>query len=90
MKAFDADVLTEVLLGDPTYVACASMIPLHEQAIPVIVVEELLRGRLHVIRRAEAGQAKVTLAQAYARFEQTLQDVRQVTVLSYTSQHCPG
>ena len=84
MKAFDTDVLTEVLLGDPTYVARAAMIPPHEQAVPVVVIEELLRGRLHVMRQAEAGQAKVDLARAYALFEQTLRDVRQVTVLSYT------
>ena len=86
MKAFDTDVLTEILLGDPTYVARAATIPPHEQAVPVIVIEELLRGRLHVIRQAEAGQAKVDLARAYALFEQTLRDVRQVTVLSYTPQ----
>ena len=59
MKAFDTDVLTEILLGDPTYVARAATIPPYEQAVPVIVIEELLRGRLHVIRQAEAGQAKV-------------------------------
>jgi len=64
MKAFDTDVLTEVLLGDPTYVAHAAMIPPHEQAVPVVVIEELLRGRLHVIRQAEAGQAKVDVARA--------------------------
>ena len=86
MKAFDTDVLTEVLLGDPTYVARAAMIPPHEQAVPVVVIEELLRGRLHVIRQAEAGQAKVDLSRAYALFEQTLRDVRQMTVLSYTPQ----
>src|SRR5205085_2407687 len=34
----------------------------------------------------EAGQAKVDLARAYALFEQTLRDMRQVTVLSYTPQ----
>ena len=84
MKAFDTDVLTEILLGDPTYVARAATISPHEQAVPVIVIEEVLRGRLHVIRQAEAGQAKVDLARAYALFEQTLRDVRQVTVLSST------
>ena len=41
MKAFDTDVLTEILLGDPTYVARAATIPPHEQAVPIIVIEEL-------------------------------------------------
>ena len=86
MKAFDTDVLTEILLGDPTYVARTATIPPHEQAVPILVIEELLRGRLHVIRQAEAGQAKVDLARAYALFEQTLRDVRQAIVLSYTPQ----
>jgi tRNA(fMet)-specific endonuclease VapC len=86
MMAFDTDVLTEILLGDPTYVARAATIPPHEQAVPVIVVEEIMRGRLQVIRQAEAGRAKVSLSYAYDLFEQTLRDVQQVTVLSYTTQ----
>ena len=45
MIAFDTDVLTEVLLGDATYAARAAAIPLHEQAVPVIVSEEIMRGR---------------------------------------------
>ena len=86
MMAFDTDVLTEILLGDPTYVDRAATIPPHEQAVPVIVVEEIIRGRLQVIRQAEAGRAKVSLSYAYDLFEQTLRDVQQVTVLSYTPQ----
>jgi tRNA(fMet)-specific endonuclease VapC len=86
MMAFDTDVLTEILLGDPTYVVRASTIPPHEQAVPVIVVEEIMRGRLQVIRQAEAGRARVSLSYAYDLFEQTLRDVQQVTVLSYAPQ----
>ena len=37
MIAFDTDVLTEILLGDPTFVARAVTMPLHEQAVPVRV-----------------------------------------------------
>ena len=40
MIAFDTDVLTEVLLGDTTFVARMAVIPLHEQAVPVIVIEK--------------------------------------------------
>ena len=58
MIAFDTDVLTEVLLGNAIYVARAAAIPLHEQAVPVIVIEEVMRGRLNIIRQAEAGQAR--------------------------------
>ena len=46
MKAFDADVLTLILQGDAACVHKASLIPSLEQGIPVVVVEEILRGRL--------------------------------------------
>lgn len=86
MMAFDTDVLTEILLGDPIFVARAATIPPHEQAVPVVVIEEIMRGRLQVIRQAEAGRARVSLPRAYDLFEQTLRDIQQVTVLSYTPQ----
>jgi tRNA(fMet)-specific endonuclease VapC len=41
---------------------------------------------LQVIRQAEAGQARVSLSRAYDLFEQTLRDIHQITVLSYTPQ----
>ena len=53
MIAFDTDVLTEILLGDPTLVARAATIPPHEQAVPVVVIEGIMRGRLQVIRQAD-------------------------------------
>lgn len=86
MIAFDTDVLTEVLLGDATYVARAAAIPLHEQAVPVIVLEEILRGRLNIIRQAEAGRASIRLARAYELFEKTFTDFRRLRILSYTAQ----
>ena len=45
MIAYDTEVLTEVLLVDATYAARAAAIPLHEQAVPVIVSEKIMRGR---------------------------------------------
>ncbi len=84
MKAFDTDVLTEVLLGNPAYVQRAEAIPPDQQAVPILVLEEILRGRLNQIRQAEAGKARITIEQAYQLFEQSLRDLRQVSVLSYT------
>ena len=86
MRAFDTDVLTEILLGNPVFVTHAATIPPHEQTVPVVVIEELLRGRLQVIRQAEAGQARVSLSRAYDLFEQTLRDIQQITIPSYTPQ----
>jgi hypothetical protein len=53
MNAFDTDVLTEILLGQADFVARASAIPASQQAVPIIVIEEILRGRLNVIRQAK-------------------------------------
>ena len=41
---------------------------------------------MNTIRQAEAGKAKVAIDQAYQYFEQTLADIRELTVLSYTPQ----
>jgi tRNA(fMet)-specific endonuclease VapC len=84
MKAFDTDVLTEILLGNDEYVRRASLIPTHEQAIPVLVAEEIIRGRLNTIRQAEGGKGRVTIERAYELFERTLRDLREVGILSYT------
>jgi len=85
MKAFDTDVLTEVLLGSEAFVQRAEGIPPDQQAVPILVVEEMIRGRLNVIRQAEAGKARINLEQAYHLFEQSFHDLRQVNILSYTS-----
>ena len=85
MKAFDTDILTEFLLGKPEYVERAAHIPLDEQVIPIVVVEEIIRGRFNVIRQAEAGKARVTMEQAYALFEEMLLAFRQIAILSYSA-----
>jgi tRNA(fMet)-specific endonuclease VapC len=84
MKAFDTDVLTEVLAGNPAYAARVAAVPPAEQAVPVVSVEEIIRGRLNTIRQAEAGKARVTIEQAYSLFEQTLADIRELTILPLT------
>src|SRR5262245_1462938 len=72
MIAFDTDILTEILVGAPEFVTRASSIPRHEQTVPAVVIEEIIRGRLQVVRQAEAGTARIDLARAYALFEQTI------------------
>jgi tRNA(fMet)-specific endonuclease VapC len=86
MIAFDTDVLTEILLGNAPFVARAAAIPAHEQTVPIIVIEEIMRGRLNVIRQAEAGKSRVSIERAYELFEETFRDFRRVQILSYTSQ----
>jgi len=86
MIAFDTDVVTEILLGNAAYVARAAAVPIHEQSVPVIVLEEIMRGRLNVIRQAEAGRANVSITRAYELFEETFRDFRRLQILSLVEQ----
>jgi predicted nucleic acid-binding protein len=61
MKAFDTDILTQLLRGNPAFAERAASIPIPEQALPIVVAEEVLRGRFNTIRQAEAGKAKITI-----------------------------
>lgn len=85
MIALDTNILTELLLGNPLFKSRLLQVPSQDQAIPVIVVEELIRGRLNVIRQAESGKAKVHIDYAYQLFQDTIEDLRHIQILSYTS-----
>jgi tRNA(fMet)-specific endonuclease VapC len=86
MKLFDTDILTEILLGNPIYAERIVSVPLAEQAVPIVAVEEIVRGRLNSIRRAESARIRLTIDQAYLLFEQTLDDLRNVRIVSFTAQ----
>src|SRR5262245_25088013 len=85
MIAFDADVLTEIFVGNARYAERAAAIPILEQAVPIIVVEEMLRGRLNSIRQAEAGAQRISIERAYELFEHTLRAFEHVRILSYSA-----
>ncbi len=82
MIAFDTDVLTGILLRNAAFVERAARIPASKQAVPVIVIEEIIRGRLNVIRRAEANKASIDLVRAYELFEKTFSDFQRLQILS--------
>jgi tRNA(fMet)-specific endonuclease VapC len=86
MKAFDTDILTEILAGNPAYDERIANVPVDEQALPIVAVEEIIRGRLNTIRQAEAGKGRINIEQAYLLFEQALEDFRELKVLSFTEQ----
>jgi|ERR1019366_7170103 tRNA(fMet)-specific endonuclease VapC len=86
MKAFDTDILTEILSGNPAYAERVNNVPLEEQSAPIVAIEEVLRGRLNAIRQAEAGKARTTIDRAYQLFEETLDALRELKFLSFTQQ----
>lgn len=85
MIAFDTDVFTEILAGEPAYVQRAAAIPREQQSVPIVVVEEVLRGRLSAIRRAEARKSRLTIEGAYEWLARSLRDFQRVHVLLYSS-----
>lgn len=84
MSALDNDIFTDFLYGDPVILARLEGIPPSEQFLPIVVVEETLRGRLNGIRQAEMGKGKISLALAFELFERSLRAIRSFAILSYT------
>lgn len=84
MTAFDTDVLSDIFDGRPDYLLRLAAIPPALQAAPVVVMDEMLRGRLDMIRQADAGRAAVTVARAYELLDQTVAAFRAVRILPFT------
>jgi predicted nucleic acid-binding protein len=63
--AYDTDVRVELLKGHPTYAAKARAISKEKRFVPIVVVEEIQRGRLNSIRQAETGKGGISLVRAY-------------------------
>ena len=83
MKAFDTDVLTDLLDGRVDYWQRLTDIPTRHQVIPVVVVEEVLRGRLNSIRQAQDARKRAKLIEAYHFFERSFADLRTQQILAY-------
>ena len=83
MKAFDTDVLTDLLDGRADYWSRLAEISVASQSIPVVVVEEVLRGRLDFIRKAQSGRRRTKLTEAYHFFERSFDDLRTQRLLAY-------
>ncbi len=84
MTAFDTDVLSDILRGVPAVAARAALIDSAQQVVPVVAVEEVLRGRFAVIRQAESGKGRVDLPTAYDFFDQSFRAIAAFRVLPYT------
>lgn len=85
MIAFDTDVLNELLRGNPNYARRVTAVPLDQQFVPIVVVEEILRGRLNMVRRSEAGKTTMTIERAYELFEESVKDAQRLRILSYSA-----
>ncbi len=84
MTAFDSDVFTLITQGHESYRVRLSQIAVGEQAIPLVVLEESIRGRLNSIRKAETAKQQQKIVSAYDRFFEVIADSHRYRVLPYT------
>lgn len=85
MSAFDTDILSDILRGMSTVMARAALIEAANQVVPIVAVQEVVRGRLASIRLAEAGKGRVDLPLAYDLFEQTFRALASFQTLPYST-----
>jgi tRNA(fMet)-specific endonuclease VapC len=81
MTVFDTDVLSEILRNNVEIVRRASLILPSEQAITVVTVEELLRGRLSKVRAAQGRREAAALVSAYGWLAETVEALAKVVIL---------
>ena len=84
MMAFDTDVLSDVLFGITRYVERLAQLPADIACVPVVAVEEVLRGWLHSIRQADSGKGRTVLTVAYEAFRDALVGLNEYRLLPYT------
>jgi tRNA(fMet)-specific endonuclease VapC len=86
MIAFDADVLTLMAEGDASCLQRAALIPEAEHTVPIVAAEQVIRGRLNMVRQAQAGKSKITIERAYSLLEGSIADLQNFLMLAHTSQ----
>lgn len=86
MTALDNDVFTLYQVGQPAVEGRVAALPPADRALPVVVVEEALRGRLNGVRQAQAGRGRLTVTAAYDLLAGTVETVHEFRILSYTPQ----
>lgn len=82
MTIFDTDIASNLLQSRPAVVSRVAAIPAEDQAITIVTVEEILRGRLNLIRQAEAGKSKTSLEEAYALLNRSVDQFRDLRILT--------
>jgi tRNA(fMet)-specific endonuclease VapC len=85
MTAFDTDLLSDIFYGRQPYSSRASAIPPEDQAVPLIVLEEILRGRFDFVRKAQASKNQQDILHAYGLLYSTVELLAPLKILPYTA-----
>jgi tRNA(fMet)-specific endonuclease VapC len=84
MKLFDTDILSLMIADAPAVVSRAAAIPLPDQTIAVVSVEEVFRGQLNALRTSAAGKGKAPLPKVYDYLLKSVARVAAFRILPYT------
>ena len=84
MKIVDTDCFTDILNGNPEYARRFQAMPRNVRSVAIITVEEILRGRLAMIRKFQSGGSPAQLLLSYGHLSQTVVSFFDLTILPYT------
>lgn len=84
MIAIDTDIASDLYLGDANVIQRLRAYPRTEIALPIIVVEEILRGRLSYIRKHQASRDADKLAHSYRMLQLSTLFFQGSTLLQYS------
>jgi tRNA(fMet)-specific endonuclease VapC len=84
MTALDTDVLTLFLRGNEPIMSRIFSLPWDSLALPIVVAEEVFRGRLDAIRKAQSHKKSVELIGKYHLFHLSIQSCSSFKLLPYS------
>ena len=85
MIMFDTDIVSDYFFGAAGIVARISRLNPTDFFLPIVGVEEMIRGRLDVIRQSQAQNASIPVDVAYYLFSNTLGDLQKFRFLPYSA-----
>ena len=85
MIALDTDVFSLFLYGNELVMSKLQQRHHEPITLPVVVAEEVLRGRLNSIRTAQAGRQREQLLNAYGRLAFSINSIASFQILAYTA-----
>ena len=86
MNAFDTDVFTNIFYEDVVATTMMGTMDVESLYLPIVVIEEVIRGRFSAIRRAEASKSSAALCQAYLNLQRSLELTTRFKTLPYTEE----
>lgn len=83
MTILDTDCFSDILKGNVEYSRRFQAMPRTARGVAIITVEEILRGRLAIIRKFQSGGSQARLQLSYGHFSRSVVAFFDLTMLPY-------